>query len=179
MEHIHFEVKALTVEESFFHNCSDPQEFNRITLELGYEQMNKEFYVPPRVYILGEKDGQELVAAMDFQPLINFDPVLAQHNLVEILGDLNAKAYAFMMRALIAKFPLFQIRTTAIPQAHKDPNAKESLVAYCDFKDGDRGMMTHTFGKVDDVIFWETKEEVEILPHYVPGRFTRLFECTE
>lgn len=176
-QHIHVETKDVPADKSLFHNCIDPREFNKITLELGQDEMNKNRYVAPYFYIWYVKDGLDMCRMMNVQAMIDFDPDLLQASMEMMVREMDSRAYALLMRCWVSKTHLFKLRSEPSKQVLGNPNHPEALVSYCDFKNGDRSYVTHTYGQVDDVIFWEpTQEEREIPPHYIPGRLWRLFE---
>lgn len=149
-----------------------------MTLELGHDEMNTSSYVAPYFYIWYVKDGVDMCRMLNVQAMIDFDPDLLQAVAEMMVHEMDSRAYALLVRCWIAKTQLFKLRSEPSSKKILDqPNHSEALVAYCEFKGGDRSYVTHTYGQVDDVIFWEpNQEERKPPPHYIPGRLWRLFE---
>ncbi len=176
-QHIHVEAKEVPVENSFFHNCGSPGDFNELTIELGRDEMTEKSYVAPIIYIRHTKDGQDLCRMMNVQAMIDFDPDLLQATMEMTVRELNTTAYAFMMRCWNSLTRLHKLRTDNPMYIKHHSHRTESLMAYCEFGDGQRSFLRHMYGQVDDILFWEPeKEDLEIPPHFIPGRLWRLFE---
>ena len=176
-QHIHVEAKEVPVEKSFFHNCGSPTEFNELTLGLGYDEMTQNKYAAPILYLRHIKGGMDLCRMMNVQAMIDFDPDLLQASIEMAVSELNATSYAFMMRCWTSLTRLHKLRTDNPMYIKDNPHRTEAIVAYCEFEDGQRSYMRHVYGQIDDVLFWEAeRQELEIPPHFIPGRMWRLFE---
>lgn len=177
-QHIHCEITEVPLEKSFFDGHPHPEKFCRLVLDLGQEQMNKDNYVSPHFYFwYTNPNGDEVVRIIDLQNLINYDMKLAQDFMVTEVEENNTEAYAFMMRAHVAPIPLFKMRTNIDIDLSSSSVYQESLVAYCEYKDGSRSYMSQNYGQTDDILFWDGKpKDHEVPPHFIPGRVFRLFD---
>ncbi|KKN30219.1 hypothetical protein LCGC14_0836250 [marine sediment metagenome] len=177
-QHIHCQITEVPLEKSFFDGRPHPEKFCRLVLELGQEQMNKDKYVSPHFYFWHtNSSGDEVVRIVDLQNLINYDMKLAQDFMATEVEENKTEAYAFMMRAHVAKIALFKMRTNIDIDLSSNPSYQEALVAYCEYKDGSRAYMTQNYGQSDAILFWDGKPKYhEVPPHYIPGRVFRLFD---